>query len=107
MNFAEWLNEATKQIAFASWSKDGGITVLIDGQRYRYWADPLFIERWKRMSVYAPGKVLNELLRQVKAGQADEIEAPTKVPAAPGSCPTCRTPPPHYSSGLECPGCGS
>lgn len=42
-------------------SIDGSITVLINHIKYRYWVDPLIIERIKRLANHRPGQTLNLL----------------------------------------------
>lgn len=110
-NFSEWL-ESVANIQFASWSNDGKIVLYANDRQYVYVTDAVYHEKWKRQARFAPGKVLNEILGQVKAGHAYRLEPPTtnkpniELNRKDEGCPECGTSAPNYQSGLECPGCG-
>lgn len=110
-NFTQWFNEATNDIVFAGIWKDGTVIVYIRGKKYKYLTDGMHYKKWTSWSKYAPGKVLGEIRELVKNGHAQQIEPPVrqkkqKLQSNLNSCPNCRTPEPHYISGIECPGCG-
>ena len=113
LTFLEWLNEATNDIVFGGFWKDGHVVVYIRGKRYVYITDAMYHGKWRLWSRYAPGKVLNDIKSLVKMGSAKQIEPmPVKKLKSnisepkEDSCPNCRTPEPHYIPGIECPGCG-
>ena len=109
-NFLEWLiTEKQNEIVFRSFNKAGTVVVDIRGKRYEYDTDAVYHDRWKKLARYAPGRVLSQIKDMVNHGLAHQVNpAPVmqKLQQPSTSCPNCRTPEPHYVSGIECPGCG-
>lgn len=114
-NFLEWMiSEAVANIVFTRWSKDGTIVAVANGRRYKFVTDAVYHHRWKSQARFAPGRVFNEILGQVKTGNAQQVEPPVASPrpekcATCGpeeSCPICGTQAPNYNPGVECPSCG-
>lgn len=75
LSFEMWLEEKRPfNVLFAVWGGDGTVVVYINGKRYKYLTDPIYHDRWRRMEKYAPGRVLNEIKKQVKEGRAELLE---------------------------------
>lgn len=72
-SFSTWLETKNRQIVFGTWRKDGVIVVYIDGKRYVYLTDAAYHDYWRRTAKYQPGKVLNQILQQVKNGNAQQL----------------------------------
>lgn len=75
MSFKLWLAE-NSDIQFATFMRNGEVTVYIDGKRYVYVTDAMHHDKWKKMEKFAPGRVLNDIKRMVDAGIARQIVPP-------------------------------
>ncbi len=61
------IDESKSNIQYAGFFKDGRIIVYIDGKKYEYITPAFYHERWKRMHIHSPYKVLNQIKKIAKS----------------------------------------
>jgi len=74
MKFSNWLNEAESKIQYGGFFRDGRVIVYINGNRYVYVTPAWYHDKWKKISVLAPFKVLNQIKKQVEQGDSWILE---------------------------------
>lgn len=87
LNFKDFINEGrANNIVFAGWNSYGYVTVYIDGKKYVYYTDAVYIRPIWRKAKFAPGKALADLKKCSELVESPEInkkiEEP-KIPAKP------------------------
>jgi hypothetical protein len=74
MEFSKWLNENESKIMFGGFFSDGRVIVYINRKRYVFVTPAWYHERWKKLSNFAPFKVLNQIKKQIKNGESWLLE---------------------------------
>ena len=73
MKFSKWLENKENKPTIAYGGFFGRVIVYVDGKRYEYITDAVYHERWKRMIIRAPFKVLNEIKKLAIKQPGEEV----------------------------------